>query len=201
MAKNVKDYIPARNGEKGVWAKNLKQTIPSKGPLVGESAADVTAVEDAAQGIMDAVNNLNKAKADYEAAVTNSKQALKAHIKVVRRHAQRMKTHSAYTNAIGLGLGIISGSYNIDIASSKPVLKMSKVPSGYAFKFNLLGFFDAINIYRKRPGDLKFIFLDRKSKSPFIDKEPMIEGTEYSAYFVLHDKEVGKESDVVEINL
>jgi hypothetical protein len=201
MAKNVKDYIPTRNGEKISWAKNLKQVIPTKGPIVGESAGDITAVQDAAQGITDEVNNLDSAKAAYEAAVAESKRKLKAHIKVVRQHAQRMKTHSAYSDGIGAALGIVSSIYNADDANSKPVLKVSRVPAGYSFKFKLMGFFDAVNIYRKRPGDSKFIFLASKSKSPFIEKEPMTEGTKYCAYFVLRDKEVGKESDAVEISL
>src|SRR3569832_199750 len=114
MAKNVRDYIPTTNGEKSPWAKNLKSAIAVKGPSVGESAGDINDVQNAAQGIIDEVNKLDAAKADYEAAVADSKKKIKAHIKLVRQHANRMKTHSGYTAAIGLALGSVSNTYDAD---------------------------------------------------------------------------------------
>jgi hypothetical protein len=201
MAKNVKDYIPRRKNARSTWAATLKNAIAVKGPLVGESAGDISNVQNAAQGIVDETNNMAAAKATYEAAIKNSKQKISGHVKTIRQHAQRMKTHPSYTKAIGLALGIASDAYMADAANSRPVLKISKVPKGYAIKYKLMGFFDGVNIYRKRPGDADFTFLVRDTRSPFIDKDPMVDGTQYHAYFVSGDVEVGKISAEVEIKL
>ena len=200
MAKK-KDYVPSRNGDKVPWATNLKAEIPTDGPTVGESTSDVTAVETAAQGVVDEVNNMKAAKTAYQSAMKTATDNMNGHIAVIRRHAQRMKTSPAYTPGIGENLGIEGDDHVVDVANSAPVLKISKVPSGYQIDFNLLNYFDGVHIYRKRPADAGFSYLATDTSSPYIDTDAMVDNTQYHAFFLLHDAEVGKVSAEVTVKL
>ena len=200
MAKK-KDYVPSKNGDKIAWANNLNGKIPTDGPAVGESAGDITEVQSACDEVVKQVNAIKDAKTTYQNAVKAATLAMGAGIKVIRQHAQHMKTNIAYTEPIGEDLGIVGDEHTVDVPNSKPSLIKSKVPSGYQFDFNLMGFFDGIHIYRKRPADAAFSYLATDTSSPYIDTEPMVNGTQYYAYFMLNDDEVGQQSDVVTVQI
>ena len=76
-----------------------------------------------------------------------------------------------------------------------PILKLRKEVNGIRISYNRLGTFDGINIYRKRPSDADFILLARDNHSPYIDKTTIETGTEYYAYYMKGDDEVGQKSN------
>jgi hypothetical protein len=196
-----KSYIPSRNGDKTTWATTYKANIGTDGPTCGLLAGDVTAQENAAQGVIDQINAIDAAESARESAIATAKATLKNHLSVIRSGVKRMKTHGGYTTGIGEHLGIIGEDSAIDIPTSKPVLKISKVPSGYEIKFGLLDYFDGVHIYRKRAKDMDFTYLATDTSSPYIDTDPMEDGTEYRAFFLLEDDEVGQPSDHVQVKL
>jgi hypothetical protein len=193
MGKKRKDYVPTRNGDKVPWAGTLK--------TLGESASDVTAVQDAAQGVKDEVGKIDAAKADCENKVKAATDTMNAHIKVIRQHAQRMKTHADYTAAIGNAMGIEGDEHAIDLNTVTPELSYHKAPNGYEIRFNLLGYFPSVHVYRKRPADAGFIYIGNDTSSPYLDTDPMVDGTQYHAFYVLNDVEVGVVSNEITITL
>jgi hypothetical protein len=113
----------------------------------------------------------------------------------------RIKANSNYNDDIGKDLGIIGSEQTIDIANAKPVLKLSKVPSGWQIKFGLQSYFDGVHIYRKLPEQADFVFLATDTRSPYIDTDEIVSGTRYMAYFLDGDDEVGQESDSVTVQV
>ena len=198
---NRADYIPRRNSHKSTWANTLKDNIPAVGAVVGESAADITAVQNAAQGVIDEVRNIDAAKVAYKSAMISAKNNMKKHLGVIRRHARRIKTSSGYSIGAGLSLGIVATGHLVNVNNSIPRLKISKVASGYRITYNLHGFFHGVHIYRKRPADERFHLLATDSNPPYIDTNPMVDGTLYYAIFMLHDEEVGQISAKYEVKL
>ena len=82
----------------------------------------------------------------------------------------------------------------MDIENAQPKLTDRRVETGTELKFSLHGFFDAVKIYRQRPGEGKqFITVD--TSSPYLDSDEQVNGTSYTAWFMLGDATVGKESD------
>lgn len=190
-----KDYIPTTNGQLVIWLTTFKGQIAIVGPTLGLTAPEITALQTAAQNLIDSINAQDLAK---KAAQDQSKATglVKADsLKLVRRETQRMKNHSAYTEAAGESLGIVGDDHVVDIPNSKPVLKLTKQPFGVQIDFNLLGFFPSVHIYKKNPGELDFSFLANDTASPYIDTAKVAADTRYIAYFIDHDTEVGKRSD------
>jgi hypothetical protein len=196
-----KSYLPYTNDGKSTWAATYKTNVATDGPTCGLTPVEVTAQQTAAQGIVDEIKNIKDAKAAYESALATAKTTLKNHLSVIRSGVKRMKTHSGYTTGIGQHLQVIGDEPSIDIVNSKPVLTVSKVPTGYEIKFNLLDFFDGVHIYRRRATDATASYLATDTSSPYIDTDPMTDGTEYFALFLLDDDEAGKPGDIVKVKL
>lgn len=199
MAK--RDYVPSREPEQIPWSVNLKIKIATHGATVGLSPDDITTVQGNCDTVVNSVEIFEQAKRDFQEA-SNKKEALKTPaINSIRTFAQRIKKNAAYTTAIGEDLGIIGDEQTVDVANSQPELKHSKVPSGHEFKFNLKGFFSGVDIYKKLPSATGFTFLARDTSSPYVDTATVENGTQYYAYYMLGDREVGQQSATVTVGV
>ena len=96
---------------------------------------------------------------------------------------------------------IIGAEIHHDTDDAKPVLKAKKVPHGWEFSFGLNGYFNGVNIYRKRPAEDMFSYLATDTRSPYVDNQEMENGTQYYAYFILGDTEVGQQSDIIKVGV
>jgi hypothetical protein len=141
------------------------------------------------------------AKAGFESEMQTANNNLKGHLTVIRQHAKRIKTHASYTTGIGENLGIIGDEQTIDVNTSQPGLNIFKIPVGYQVDFNLLDFFDGINLYRKRPADANFSLKAFDDSSPYIDTDAQVNGTQYYAFYVLNGVEVGVVSATVTVQV
>jgi len=119
----------------------------------------------------------------------------------LRKLVTQIKTKTNYNDSIGEDLKIIGAEQTIDIATSKPQLTVSKAPSGWQFDFNLHNFFDGVNIYRKRPNAQNFSFLALDTATPYIDTDAQVNGTEYYAFYVLSETEVGLQSAIEKVQV
>lgn len=81
------------------------------------------------------------------------------------------------------------------------MINIRAVPSGWELRFNLLDYFLGVNIYRKRPDEANFRFLATDTRSPYIDTDPMIPGTQYYACYIEGDEEVGLKSSIITIDV
>lgn len=195
------DYVPTRNGDKSPWATNLKDKIAIHGATIGLAAGDITAVQDAADDIVEGVNEIAAAIATKEAAVNAANTKISLAEKTIRSQVKRAKTHPSYTPAIGQVLGVIGNEVSIDIASAQPVLKLVKDPAGWRITFYLHGFFDGVNIYKMFDSGEEYKFLARDTSSPYIDTGMVKPGTRYRAFFIINDVEVGLASNEVLIEV
>lgn len=196
-----KGFIPARDGDKKIWASNLDTKLSIYGATLGLTSAEVTTMQDACNDLNKQINDLAIAKQTFAQAASFKLSKVKENEALLRTFIKRMKTNAAYTDAIGKDLGVIGEDITVDVANSKPVLVASKVPQGWKFDFNLQGYFDGVNIYKKIPTETTPHFLARDTASPYIDTQAVENRTEYTAYYVLGDDEVGLLSDVVVISV
>jgi hypothetical protein len=199
MAKE--DYVPSREPEQSTWAGTLKTNIAIHGATVGLSPADITEVQGDCDTVKKSIEDFGLATQAYQSASNTKDEAKDPAIKNIRSFAQRIKKHKDYTATIGEALGIIGDEQTVDVANSKPELKHAKVPSGHEFKFNLKKYFDGVNIYKKLPAAASFTFLARDTSSPYIDTATVENGTQYYAYYVVGDKEVGQQSSIVNVSV
>lgn len=199
MAKE--DYVPKRDGDKVTWAGTLKAKIAIHGPTVGVSAPDITAMQGDCDTVVDEIGTFNTAKATFEQAGATKKTNVNAAVKKIRVRAQAIKKHSGYTTAIGEALGIIGDEQTVDLATAQPELKLRKDPAGWRIEFNLKDFFEGVNIYKKTTTDAAFRKLTFDTHNPYIDNEPVDNGTRYYAFYVYGDTEVGVQSAEAVISL
>jgi len=221
-----KPYFPTTFAKLLLWYDNFKTKLPVHSAALTLSAAEVTSAQSDCTAGEAAINAVIQMIADKEELVrwkdillegplgtplgamptcTPPAAAMAAAAPPViasginirlRKLVTQIKTKTNYNDSIGQDLKIIGAEQTIDIATSKPQLTVSKAPSGWQFDFNLKNFFDGVNIYRKRPADVAFSFLALDTATPYIDTDAQVNGTEYYAFYVLSETEVGLQSAI-----
>lgn len=196
----AQDYIPSALGNLRLWLVNYRAKL-----LVLQATLNISDADRNAQlAFVDALI----ASMDANAAAQQSAQSARSNLSSqkltstqgIRKMAQKIKLKDEYNNDIGETLGIVGDENAIDIENSKPILKTRRVETGREISFNLQGFFDAVKIFRKRPNEeKKFLAVD--TSTPYIDTDPMVVGTQYTAYNMLSDDTVGLESDPATIEM
>lgn len=199
MAK--RDYIKKKNAEKAIWSGTYKTRIGTHGAALGLTAGEITASQTDAQNIVDGVAQIDAAITAKESAVNAGTAKISLGEQNIRTTVKRIKTHPAYTEAIGQDIGVVGDEHTIDVPNSQPEITGKKDPSGWRLDFNLKGFFDGVNIYRQVAGEADFSFLALDTSSPYIDTDgtAIKPGTSYYCYYVLSEREVGLKSNVVVI--
>jgi len=200
MAKS--DFIPPSDDRFGRWHDQFMATGSSPvGATVGLTAGDNTQV--AAENT-DYHDNLNNCTATEDAAKqavkdkNNSRRLAESHARAL---AQRIKTHPAYTPAIGELFGI-EGAEVTPQAEAKPTGKVTALPDYHAeVKPHLKGA-EAVDIYCQREGDASPVFLGRVTHAHFIDTRPPLvagkpEQRHYSFQLVRQDQHWGPMSDPI----
>ena len=135
------------------------------------------------------VSEIDVANTTKEASVGTATTKIDGAEKILRENIKVSKTKSAYTNAIGQHMGVVGDEQVVDVPNSKPILKLKKVLSGIQIDFNLLGYFDGLNIYKLVGGN--WVYLAHDTSSPYIDTHPVTGENKYHACYVLGDTEVG----------
>jgi hypothetical protein len=196
-----KSYIPTGKYEFEKWMLDFvdttKENVGSFG-ITKESSADIKKLVD------DLVNCNNREKRlidEKRKQVKLSQAVLKSAQDACRKQAQIIKANPAYTDAVGKDFDIIGAEVHVDTDTATPILKAKKVPHGWEFSFGLNSYFSGVNIYRKRPDQDKFHYLASDTRSPYVDNQDMVNGTQYYAYFILGDTEVGQKSNIVTIDV
>lgn len=198
MAKQ--DYLPKPLGELRLWLVNYRaKLITYKGTLVitdTDFNNRITFIDNLIAAL--------DANTEAQQVAQGKRQALDVQTvtsgKGIRAGAQLDKKSSAYTTNIGEQMGIIGDEQTIDIPASQPKMKATKSETGYVLSFSLNNFFDAVKIFRQRPGESK-VFIAIDTSSPYLDTEAMVNGTKYTAFFMIGDNSVGLESDAVVISI
>lgn len=199
MAK--KDYIPRQEAELLKWCIKYKAALPGLQAKYGLSDDEVTAQTAACDAIIAAINANETAQHSAQGARKTLNTTKSEKTSIIRKNAQHMKTNSVYDENDGEALGIVGDENEVDEANSQPKLSPRRIEGGTELKFSLEGYFDAVKIFRQRPGEGK-VFIATDTSSPYNDTaEPQVNGTGYTAWFVLNDETVGLESDPVVVQV
>lgn len=193
-------YYPFSEGDQIIWLENFKLKIEEHGPALGFDPAQISDLIDACDAIIDAINDAAQKKADAKQATEDKKEVKKTNLTIIRKEVGDLKREDGYSDAIGKDLKVIGEEQSIDEENEKPELVTAKVPSGWRISFNLKRYFDGVKIYRKRPGE-DFVFLASDTRDPYIDTDTQVDGTQYYAYYLIGDDEVGQQSDIVTIQV
>ncbi len=196
-----KGFIPRADGDKKTWATNLKTNIGGVSATVGLVAADVTSITGSCSDIVTQVDTAMQAQQAAKAATATKTTKVAADEANIRTYVKRIKASAGYTETIGQALGIIGEDHVVNEAESKPELILHKDPHGWRIDFNLQGHFDGVNIYKKTAAAGAFSFIARDTSSPYIDNALVDNGTQYYAYYVMGDNEVGLRSDVAVVSV
>ena len=122
-----------------------------------------------------------------------------------RKLVARIKTHSAYTEAIGEDLGIVGDEQVINIPNLKPELK-SRLDANRPLIIWSKGPADSIDIYVDRKDGSGFVFLATDSQPDYLDTFPVPAGVasavwEYKAIYRIGDEQVGQFSETVKVTV
>lgn len=168
------------------------------GTSFGVTAAEVTEAETAIKAFDSDVEkgvSLNALKKEQS---KKTKASDKAFVAIQRQLAKRIKASATYTEAVDERYKIVGDENSMHEDKAQPKLKARKVETGWELSFNLQGLFSAVKIFRKKPNEeKKFLAVD--TSNPYIDSELMVNGTQYTAWYMRGDETVGKESDPVTV--
>ena len=196
-------YYPASNAAALVWLNNYKTQIAVQGPLVGLTAAQVSAEQASVQKIIDGIIDIEAKKQAYSASVGAFKTIETNFLAPLKTEIARYKTSATYTPAIGQILGVIGTATSVDSANYKCKFTAEHFGGFIRIKFVKAGV-DGVNIYHRQKGQIEWKFLARDTKSPYDDHITLQtpgqpEHWEYQLFGVIDDEEIGLASDIVEV--
>ena len=195
------DYIPRDKYEFENWAEEFFSVATRNVGKLGITEKLVKDLENQVVSYGGDLKNEKKLIDQKRQQVSKTQIDRKELEKCSRDLAQMIKNNPEYTPQVGKEFDIVGAEKQVDTDNAKPTLQAKKVPHGWEFKFGLNSYFSGVNIYRKRPIEEKFTFLATDTRSPYVDNEEMVNGTQYCAYFILGDTEIGQQSDEVSIRV
>jgi hypothetical protein len=203
MAKQ--DYIPRQDTEFLAWHDNFKTQAAAVAATVGLIAADTTVINNDNAELHTKHTAMVTAKAAQQAATAGKKNSFRNVSDRTRALANRIKTHAAYTTAIGEQLGIVGAEDTTDLNTAKPTLRLTAAtPGNVRIEFNK-GLSDGVRILSKRGSETAFSFLAIDTESPYIDTRPNLapgpETRQYQAQYILSDEPIGNLSDVLPVTV
>lgn len=200
MARHT-DYIPSDKYELDAWTKQFATTVTNNVGTYGITQEQADDINSAAQDYSGDLVSERQLIDQKRRQVTKTREDRKQLVTLCRGMAQFIKSNPGYTDQTGKEFDITGAEVNHNLDKAQPVLKAKKTAQGWEFSFGLEGYFTGVNIYRKHPGDENFSYLATDTRSPYVDMQEMENGTQYYAYFILGDTEVGLQSDVVTVGV
>lgn len=196
-------YYPSTNAGAIVWLTNYKTQIAVQGPIVGLTAAQVTAAQTSVQKIIDGINDIEAKKQALAGSVGAFKTIETNFLLPLKTEIARYKTSATYTPAIGQILGVVGTTTGVDTANYKCKFTAEHFGGFIRIKFVKAGV-DGVNIYHRQKGQIDWKFLARDTKSPYdnhitLQTPGQPEHWEYQLFGVIDDAEIGLASDIVEV--
>lgn len=195
------DYFPNRDTDLSNWCSNYKSKIAVHGPTVGLTAAEISTQQGYCDNIIDQIAAVEQDKNDLAASIENKKDVVKTRKTSLRQDISRLKTHSAFTQAIGDALGVIGGAGDFDPDTFKPAAKATVFPGLVRIDFNKSQT-DGANVYTRLQGAMPWTKLGTDNFPPYDDTRPLAnpntpETREYQVRAIVNDVEIGLASDIV----
>jgi len=197
----TKEYLPRNEAQLTMWSDSFKVQFAAQASGLGFGESEVTAMTEACTGITTVIADANLARIAYEEKVSQKNVAVEVNTAAIREMVRRIKASPTYTEAIGKLLGIVSEGSSFDPTTAVPYITLVKSPTGYDFKFNLMSYFDAVVVFRRKAGETAFSQVDVDMKSPYSIPTPTESGLEYYFQYLKNDKLMGQPSDIIAVKL
>lgn len=184
------------------WHDRFKTAMAAVGASLGFTPAEVAQVGTDNT----ALHAKGTAQADAQVVAeqtTKDRDAAWADVDTrTRKFARRAKLSTAYTDAIGVQLGIEGVEDNFNPATAKPTLTGVAQPDGVVQLAFSKENTDGVNLYCQRDGEPDFTFLARDTSSPYVDNRPLMntgkpEVRRYRCRYIIDDVEIGLPSDEI----
>jgi hypothetical protein len=195
------DYIPTQRDPRYQWYKNISANVVAEAVKFGGVAADATAMKALVDGITAKYDATNAAQQALDGARLIERSTETAALIQLRAKVKNWKTLAGYPASGSEGVLQLKGAESaFDPNTYKPELKASVVAGGVKIEFKKKGV-TAVSIYMRRgAGAWQKLGID--TESPYLDSAPLAtagvaELREYKARGILHDEEIGVDSDVV----
>jgi len=213
MAKS--DFYPTTDGAKLAFLDNLVNQIGGVSATVGLTAADVTAITNARNSLHAAQQDKVGKKTAAAASVTSCATVDKTTEDVIRAQVRRIKTHPAYTEAIGRQLGVEgSGGEGGAMASAtvgggpRPNLEATSILNGEVEITFIKNGFTGVEIETQRGAETTYSFLARDTEAPYVDTRANLavvgdgpETRRYRARYLQKDTVTADYSDVLVVTV
>jgi hypothetical protein len=217
-----KSYYPTDRAGQIDWHNNFAKEFPKVGAKLGFSRAEVeNAVNDSSYAayLLKTLGPEIESDPGHAARAVLDGQSSGQYVEVrargdappavrpgidTRRQArvERIKRHTAYTEAIGKQLKVVSPklnekTYKAELGQARVTGSVVTIPFRKAG-----GAVHGINLYRRRKTDKQSRLVGFFMRTPAIDGSPGKSGQlSYTARGVIADKEIGKPSDAVMVTL
>jgi len=195
------DIFPARNPAKVGWLKNYKAKLPTYSKALNFPDARTAASQALCEELSTAITDTDNKYAAYLSQVAATRDTQKSHLTALRADVRYIKASPAYTDAIGLDLGIARiPAVNVVPGTLKAVAKATVRKGLVRISWKKAGF-DSVNIYMRRQGESDWHLLGRNTHSPYDDttalaKPGILEIREYQVIGMRKDEDVGQPSDI-----
>ncbi len=198
----MSDFVPTSDNDLLVWVDHFITQISTDNEI---AAVDLAALTAAKADFHTKIEHLNDAAAQAKQTTADKNDSRNHIVNLIRAEARRIKARATYSDGLGAQLGIVGVKDSHDLSTSRPELTGIDQTDGVVIlsfsKYNS----DGINIYSKRDNDADWVLLTRATLSPFVDARPLLQAgkpelRQYSATYVLKDKEVGHYSNEVVVN-
>jgi len=196
------DYIPRNKYELKTYSKSFVTTEEKNVNHYGINQEEIKITQTNVTNYGNSIDIETELKEKLSKQYDISQQLRKTLVKDIRATAQMIKNSPDYTTDVGKEFNIIGPENPFNEDTFKPVLKLKKVTGGVEIEFNK-SLTDGVNIYRRLKGEEDFIFLSRDTNSPYTDFKDIVSPMkiEYYAKAVMHDHEIGLESDNAKITI
>lgn len=196
------DYVPRPRDQRYRWWQNISTNITAEAVKFGAPSGDATAVKAQADGVTGKMDATDAAQEATDAARVSERDTEALALQTVRAKVKNWKTLSGWAASGSEQVLQLSGAgAAFDPAGYKTSLKTSNVPGGIRVDFTKKGA-AAVNIYMRRNGASGWTKIGMDTETPYLDSTPLAqtgvpEVREYMGRGVLHDEEIGQNSDVV----
>ena len=198
------DFMPPKRSDRYLWYKNLSGNVVAEAVKFGGVAGDATAMKAQADAIIAKMDATETAAGALAAAREVEQNLEAANDALIRAKVRNWKTLPGWAaSGSEAVLQMRGAAVSFDPNTYKTVLKVTVEADVVKVAFTKKGV-DGVAIYTRLRGAAAWRKLAVDTLSPYFDNSPLAqegvaEKREYMGRGVLHDQEIGVDSDIVTV--
>jgi hypothetical protein len=198
------DYIPPKRSDRYLWYKNLSGNVVAEAVKFGGLAGDAMAMKAQVDAVIAKMDATEAAAGALDAAREVEQNLETANDALIRAKVHNWKTLPGWAASGSEAVLQMRGSaISFDPNTYKTVLKVTVEADVVKVAFTKKGA-DGVAIYSRLRGTATWRKLAVDTVSPYFDNTPLAqagaaEAREYMGRGVLHDQEIGVDSDIVTV--